>query len=628
MTQPRTWRQEGQTRTKGRAKAEAGVCRSVFSVLARHPASFSTLLIVSVLAALLEGLGIGVIIALLQDPQAGPDSLVAIPLLESVGRWLSDLTLLHRVRFVAVALIAVVLLRGVFSYFSRVLAVLLRAKVDGDLRHRVFRQSLAVDLGFIERQRFGTLVTLLNNYPGRAGRLVQFLAEGISHLFTAAILVALMLSVSWELTLVAMMLLLCTTLFLRGRLSRQVKQAGRDINEAMAQLSHLGIEGLSAIRLIHLVSQEHRTISRFADALDDYRAALYRRGQLVSLTRPLYSSLNVIVLSLMLIAGSFFLPGQIDVWLGHLVVFLVIVLRLLPPVAALASARAQVNSLFPALRDVLDFVRPGIKPYLKNGRVRLNTLSEGVALEGVTFGYDPHEALVLKDVTFEVPKGRMTAVVGASGAGKTTLVNLIARLYDCTRGRVTVDGVDVRDLDIASWHGHVAVVSQDAFVFNDSVRANIRFGQEDATEEEVRQAARLANACDFIDSLPLGYETVLGDRGVRLSGGQRQRIAIARAMLSDPQLLILDEATSHLDTETERSIQEAIDRIRQDRTVLVVAHRLSTIRHADNIVVLDGGSVAEQGTHEHLMRRHGRYWQLAQAQSLEEGRPKASGPEC
>jgi len=482
----------------------------------------------------------------------------------------------------------------------------------------VFEQSLAVDLGFIERQRLGTLVTLLNNCPRRAGRLVQFFGEGISHLFTATILVVLMLLVSWRLTLAATILLLSTTLLLRGRLSRQVKRAGREVSKAITRLSSLGIESLSAIRLIHLFSQERRTISRFEDALDAYRASVYRRGQLVSLAQPLYTSLNVIVLSLLLIGATFFLPGPIEEWLGLTVAFLMIMFRLLPPVAALIGARTQVNSLSPALWDVLDFLRPGIKPYFKDGRVRLSTLSEGIALESVTFGYDSHEAQALKDVTFDIPKGRMTAVVGASGAGKTTLVNLIARLYDCTQGRITVDGVDLRDLEIASWHGQMAVVSQDAFVFNDSVSANIRFARDEATDEEVHEAARLANASDFIDGLPHGYETVLGDRGVRLSGGQRQRIAIARAILPDPQLLILDEATSHLDTETERLIQEAIDRIRRDRAVLVVAHRLSTIRRADNIVVLDGGSVVEQGTHERLMQRHGHYWQLVQAQSLEE----------
>jgi subfamily B ATP-binding cassette protein MsbA len=486
------------------------------------------------------------------------------------------------------------------------------------LRQQIFRQLLEVELGFIHRDRIGALFTILNDYPRQTGQLVQRVGGGIINLFIIVIYAILMLFVSWPLTLMAVVLLFVVTAFLRKRFREQIKRAGRDINEATAQLNSIGFESLSVIKLIHLFSQEERSLTRFEDALGAYQEHMVQRGKLMGLTRPLFSTMNVVILSFLLIAGTFVLSGQDSTWVGPMAIFLVIVFRLMTPAATVNDVRAQVMSLYPALQSILDFLCREDKPYLKNGHIWFEALKEGVALERVTFRYAPDEPPALKDVTFEIPKGTMTAIVGPSGAGKTTLVNLLARLYDCEAGRITVDGVDLRDLDIAGWHAHIAVVSQDTFIFNDTVMANLRFAKEDATEREVLHAARLANAHDFIMGLPRGYETLLGDRGVRLSGGQQQRIAIARAMLCNPQLLILDEATSHLDSETERAIQEAIDRVSRDRTVLVVAHRLSTIRHADNIVVFGNSKVIEQGTHEELILRQGHYWHFIQVQSLEE----------
>jgi subfamily B ATP-binding cassette protein MsbA len=258
------------------------------------------------------------------------------------------------------------------------------------------------------------------------------------------------------------------------------------------------------------------------------------------------------------------------------------------------------------------------KPYLKDGETQFETFNDVISLNNLTFHYDQSEPAVLGNISIKIPKDQFTAVVGPSGGGKSTLVNLIARLYDCQEGSIMVDGVDLKQLDIASWRTKLAVVSQDSFVFNDTVWSNLRFADQSANDEQIIQAAKLANAHKFINELPEKYDTILGDRGVRLSGGQQQRIAIARAMLADPQLLILDEATSSLDSETERAIQNAIEQFGSNRTVLAIAHRLSTIRAADNIIVLDGGEVVQQGTHDMLMQQGGLYQKLVQMQQLEE----------
>lgn len=597
--------------------SEVSAYRDVLGLLARHPFLFVSLVIVSLLPSLTEGVGVGAAISLLQDAHAGVSALRRMPGLGSFGDAIAQMDLFHRVRLAALALAGIVVVRGAFLYGSQLLSVQLQTRVERELRRQVFSELLAVELGFIHRERMGRLFSILNDYPQQSGRLILGVTDGIVNVFTVAVYCVLMLFVSWQLTFVAAFLLIVTSGLVRGRFRTQVRQSAREINRAVADLNSIGLESLSAMKQIRLFCQEERSLARFQKALDEYQRNVIRRSNLTALTRPLFTTANVIILSLLLLGGTLFLAGQEEAWIGLMAAFVMMVLRLMGPAASLNDLRIRVIGLHPALRSVLAFLHCEDKPYLRDGHLHFEGLKRGVTLEEVSFRYSPREPLVLKGVSFEIPKGKTTAIVGPSGAGKTTLLNLIARLYDCEQGRIAVDGVDLRDLDIATWHGRIALVSQDTFIFNDTVEANLRFAKGDATEEEVYRAAQLANAHEFIMGLPNGYETVLGDRGVRISGGEQQRIAIARAVLRDPDLLILDEATSQLDSDTERSIQDEIERISRGRTVLTVAHRLSTIRHADNIVVLEDGGVVEQGTHEELIRAAGRYRRLVQMQSLE-----------
>ena len=576
-------------------------------------------MVASLLASLTEGLSVGLVIPLLEQSQREGGLLSKVAVLGNFVQFFNALTLVQRMRLAAVVLILIVLIRGALLYAAQLVSVHLQLHVERHLGKRAFEQLHTVELKFIHRQRIGDLLTTLGPHLRQSGLLIQSVAAGMADLFTLAIYGVLMLFISWQLTLFVIGLLGgLTVLMSQTRFSADLRQAGQDEKRLRKRLQSITVESLSAMKLIHLHAHEKQSITRFAEGLQIFHGHYYRGQKLIHLTTPLFTFFTVLVMSSLLIAGTFLLPGQTDNWLGQIVLFLVIAFRLMRPAANLNQVRSKVVNLYPALQSVLDLLDRADKPYLRNGDTRFKGLKERTVLENVNFRYESDEPLVLKNVTFEIPVGKMTAVVGPSGAGKSTLVDLIARLYDVETGCIRVDGVDLRDLNIESWRKQLAVVSQEAFIFNDTVRANLKFAKVDATDAEIFQAAHLAQAHDFITALPQGYDTLLGDRGVRLSGGQQQRISIARAVLANPQLLILDEATSELDSETERAIQVAVEQYGRGRTVFVIAHRLSTIRRADSILVLAEGRVAEQGTHEELMRKGGQYWQLVQGQNLAE----------
>lgn len=587
--------------------------RQIYALLVRHPRILTGLVAASLLAVLTEALGVGLILPFIQDPQAGSRIFETVPGLGDLGRIAGDVSLVNRIRIVTLILVGMVFVRGVVLFAVNLLSARLQIRVERGLQQRVFRQLHEVELHYVQGRKIGNMVILFGAYAFQSGRIVLSVARSMGHFFTVAMYAAFLLLISWPLTLIAVALATGVMVFIGKGFHDRISRAGESAKEHMKTIRSIGIESLSGMKTIHLFSQEEHSIANFERALEAYHRAFYKGRRLAGMVQPLFRLLSVMAMCFLLISSTVLLPGQTERWVGQLVLFVLIVFRLIPPAATFSEMQTEITRCYPALRSILDFCE-STKPQIESGSIRFHALQTGISFENVTFRYNPGEENVLKNLNCKIPKGKISAIVGQSGSGKSTLVNLLSRLYDCSSGRISVDGIDLRDLDIRDWRRRIAVVSQDAFIFNDTVLGNLRFGKDSATEEEIFRAARIAQAHDFITALPQGYQTILGDRGVRLSGGQQQRIAIARAILIDPELLILDEANSELDSETELKIQNALDEFGLNRTVLVIAHRLSTVRQAANIMVLAEGKVVEQGRHAELIRRHGPYWRLAQAQ--------------
>ncbi len=509
------------------------------------------------------------------------------------------------------------LLKNAMRYAYSQIVVAMQEGLVCDLRSRLFDHLLKLDIGFFQRTRVGQLVAgIITEVDQTKTAVTATLASFFQNLVMIIISLVVLSNISWQLTVLT---LLTAPILIIGvqTLIRRLRRHSRARADERAEITANATERLGAVKLIRAYGREGDEIRRFTNQADSYRKKVLRTQRFSSLTSPVSEMFGGLVLILIIWAGTVpELHGGTTPSPEALIVFLALALRMMSPIksmsqfpAAMAVALASAERVF-ALLDTppAEEEPPGL---------RMASFEREITFERVSFRYgdDPE---VLRDISFTVPKGRVVAMVGPSGAGKTTLVDLLPRFHDPTAGRILLDGVPITAVSRRSLRALIGVVSQETVLLNDTVRANIAYGRPNATAAEVARAAEAANAADFIAALADGYETRLGERGTRLSGGQRQRIAIARALLRDPPILILDEATSALDTESERLVQQAIERLMHERTVLVIAHRLGTIRHADEIIVLDDGRIVGRGSHAELFRQGGLYRRLYEMQFRDE----------
>jgi len=509
---------------------------------------------------------------------------------------------------IGVILVAVTL-KNLLVWLSGQFGAALQEYVTRDLRNALYSHLQRLPLAYFTRTKAGqVLARVLQDTQQTKQVITEAVTRSIQSTAVVITSIATMFVMSWQLSLISLVVAPLLIGMLQPIL-RKLRKGHKRLGNQYGDLTSVVQESITGMRLVKAYRGEPYEEGRFREASDRYSKGMVRVNRLAFLAQPITETVATAIAMLILLVGA--RQVQVDGTMtgSELITFLLIVMRMLQPLKQLSQVPTVAQQSLAAAERVFEVFDEETETSRDRGTRTVARLEGTVTFERVGFAYD--DRAVLQDISFTARRGEVVALVGPSGAGKSTLVDLIPRFYEPTRGRILLDGVDTQEITLSSLRALTGIVSQDTVLFNDSVRNNIAYGAAGRiTDAQIEGAARAANAHEFIAALPEGYDTVLGERGTRLSGGQRQRLAIARALLADPPILILDEATSALDTESERLVQEAIDRLLSGRTVFVIAHRLSTIQHASQILVLDQGRIVEQGTHTSLVALGGTYQRL------------------
>ncbi len=563
------------------------------------------------LASAFDGISIGMLVPLLGGIQQIQNYEQLPRILRSIVKIFSGYTIEKQILLSLAFVVSSVLLKNLILAVSHYVGYWLTARLIAKLRTQVVNSLMVVGIGFYNTVKTGDLVEKVVYNTAQTEEIIKRTTEILDNCISFLILLVLLVIFSWKLTIVTIALAVIiaygVSIYIKKLYSHGQKllTSGRELTSSLQE----SLQGIQVIKSFTKERDQALKLNRQIEHHAVNHLNVNFSNFMVHIITEAFGVVAIAVLFLIAIESSHM---DYRLVLTQLLPFIYILARMLPLIKLINQARGAIASRLPAFDAVYDLTRLDNKPVIKDGVNPYSGLEHGINFKDVTFSYGNDEKRALKDVSFFIPKGKTTAIVGKSGAGKSTVINLLLRFYDPQGGAVLIDDEPLANLRVESYRRNIGIVSQDTFIFNDTVRNNIAFGLiGEADDDTVVEAAKRAGADEFIVKLPQGYNTVLGERGVILSGGERQRISIARAILKNPEILILDEATSSLDTRTEQLIHEAITDLSRNRTVVIIAHRLSTIKHADQIIVLRDGSVAEIGTEQELLEQKGEYYKLA-----------------
>jgi len=536
---------------------------------------------------------------------------------EKLKYWTNGLilreTAKETLQVLCVSILIIFLLKNVFLYLKNITLTIVQFRLITELRNKLYIHFHKLSLSFFNQHKSGELTSIVVN---DVANMRQALTIGFQRIFVEPINIiaftALLFIISWKLALIAITIIPLAG-FVIVNISRSIRRKSRRTAVKIAGITNIITETLTSMRIVKAFAMEDYEVDRFSNETRNYYNLIFRRARLRSLAPPITETMGVIIgVALLWVGGTEVLNAQ-GLTSEDFIRFILIMFSGLQPIRSLSNVFAEIQVGAASAERV--FVILDNPPTIVDefDAVIIDTFENKILINDVSFKYESDDT-VLKNISFEIEKGSSVALVGSSGSGKSTLADLIPRFYDVNQGAIEIDGQDIRHVTLNSLRRLMGIVTQETILFNDTIKANIAYGQKDVDDKQVIAAATAANALEFIEELPEGLDTVIGEKGVKLSGGQRQRLAIARAIMKNPPILILDEATSALDTESERLVQEALGTLMTDRTVLVIAHRLSTVTNADKIIVLEKGQIKEMGTHDELIQKNGLYSNLYNVQ--------------